>query len=119
MINYSKVINPIAMEMPPSGIRKYFGITETMPEAISLGVGEPDFITPQHILRAGVDSLLEGKVQYTANAGMETLRNELASYLERRFGVGYNPEDQILVTVGGSEAIDLCLRSFLGPGDEF
>ena len=119
MIDYSKVVNPIVADVKPSGIRKYFGIMETMPNAISLGVGEPDFVTPKHILQAGVDSLLEGKTQYTANAGLIALRREISSYLEKRFNTSYNPENEVVVTVGGSEAIDMCIRAFLAPGDEF
>ncbi len=119
MIDYSKVVNPIVAKVKPSGIRKYFGIMETMPNAISLGVGEPDFITPDHIMQAGIDSLKQGKTQYTANNGLIALRKELSKYLERRFQLSYDPESQIVVTVGGSEAIDLCIRAFLAPGDEF
>jgi len=118
MFDYTKAINPAVAAIKPSGIRKYFGIAETMPNAISLGVGEPDFITPGHIMQAGIDSLNAGKTQYTANAGLLALRKEIADYQSRRFGLVYNPDDQVLVTVGGSEAIDLCLRAFLSPGDE-
>ena len=118
MFDGSKLVNKTVAEMKPSGIRKYFGIAETMPDAISLGVGEPDFITPDHILRAGANSLLEGKTQYTANSGIIALRREIASYFERRFDVSYNPESEILCTVGASEALDLTLRTFLEPGDE-
>ena len=118
MFDYAKAINPLVAEVKPSGIRKYFGIAETMPNAISLGVGEPDFITPDHIMQAGIASLNQGKTQYTANAGLMALRKEIADYQERRFGLSYNPESQVLATVGGSEAIDLCIRAFLAPGDE-
>lgn len=118
MFDSSKLINHTVAEMKPSGIRKYFGIAETMPDAISLGVGEPDFVTPDHILRAGAGSLLEGKTQYTANNGLIALRSEIAAYLERRFNVTYSPEKEILCTVGASEALDLTLRTFLEPGDE-
>lgn len=118
MFDHSKAAAPLMRELKPSGIRKYFGIAETMPNAISLGVGEPDFLTPEHIVQAGIDSLLSGKTQYTANAGLPELRREIAAYLERRFSLNYSPEDEVLVTVGGSEAIDLCLRAFLAPGDE-
>ncbi len=119
MIDYKKVVNPIVADIKPSGIRKYFGIAETMPNAISLGVGEPDFITPKHILDAGVQSLLDGKTQYTANAGLITLRKEISKYLERSFDISYDYDSEVVVTVGGSEAIDLCIRAFLEPGDEF
>lgn len=119
MIDYSKVVTPLVSQVKPSGIRKYFGITETMPDAISLGVGEPDFITPDHIMQAGIDSLKQGKTQYTANAGLKDLRYEIANYLGTRFNVSYDPADEVVVTVGGSEAIDMCLRAFLSVGDEF
>lgn len=119
MIDYSKVVTPLVSQVKPSGIRKYFGITETMPDAISLGVGEPDFITPDHIMQAGIDSLKQGKTQYTANAGLKDLRYEIANYLVTRFNVSYDPADEVVVTVGGSEAIDMCLRAFLSVGDEF
>ncbi len=118
MFSYQNAPSLAMREMKPSGIRKYFGIAETLPNAISLGVGEPDFVTPRHIMQAGIDSLLAGKTQYTANAGLLELRREIARYLERRFSLRYTPEEQIAVTVGGSEAIDLCLRAFLSPGDE-
>ncbi|ODU56084.1 MAG: aromatic amino acid aminotransferase [Clostridium sp. SCN 57-10] len=118
-MDYSKVVTPLVAQVKPSGIRKYFGITETMPDAISLGVGEPDFITPDHIMQAGIDSLKQGKTQYTANAGLKDLRYEISRYLDRRFNISYNPDDEVVVTVGGSEAIDMCLRAFLSVGDEF
>ena len=118
MFDYNRAIAPKVHQVKPSGIRKYFGIAETMPDAISLGVGEPDFIPPRHIMQAGIDSLLQGKTQYTANAGLMELRREISAYLERRFSLSYHPEDQILATVGGSEAIDMCIRAFLAPGDE-
>jgi len=118
MFDGSKFVNPVVANMKPSGIRKYFGIAETMPNAISLGVGEPDFVTPEHIMKAGIDSLTQGKTQYTANAGLITLRRELSKYFEKRFNVSYNPDNEIVCTVGGSEAIDLVLRAFIQPGDE-
>ncbi|MBQ1271163.1 MAG: aminotransferase class I/II-fold pyridoxal phosphate-dependent enzyme [Clostridia bacterium] len=116
-MDYSRFVPKAVAEMKPSGIRKYFGIMETMPNAISLGVGEPDFITPKHIMQAGIDSLNEGKTQYTANSGLIALRKEISKYMEK-FSVSYNPDNEVLVTVGGSEAIDLCLRAFLTIGDE-
>ncbi len=118
MFDYQKAPAPVVKTMKPSGIRKYFGITETMPDAISLGVGEPDFITPDHIMQAGIDSLKAGKTQYTANNGLIALRRSIAKYIETRFGVSYNPDSEVIATVGGSEAIDLALRSFLSIGDE-
>ena len=117
-MDYSKIISPRVINVKPSGIRKYFGIMETMPNAISLGVGEPDFITPTHIIEAGIASLKAGKTQYTANNGTMELRREIAKYLENRFSVSYNPESEIVVTVGASEAVDLCLRAFTTTGDE-
>jgi aminotransferase len=119
MIDYAKIVNPIVAEVKPSGIRKYFGIAETMPNAISLGVGEPDFVTPKHIMEAGIASLRAGKTGYTANNGLIALRREISKYLERRFSLSYDPEAEVVCTVGGSEAIDLAIRAFLTPGDEF
>ena len=118
MFDPKLVIPKVVAEMKPSGIRKYFGIMDTLPDAISLGVGEPDFITPTHVMEAGIASLHAGKTQYTANAGLPALRREISTYMEGRFHVSYNPDNEVLVTVGGSEAIDLCLRAFLEPGDE-
>ena len=118
-MDYSKIVNPIVAQVKPSGIRKYFGIAETMPNAISLGVGEPDFVTPKHIMEAGIESLRAGKTGYTANNGIITLRREISKYLERRFSLDYDPETEVVCTVGGSEAIDLAIRAFLQPGDEF
>ncbi|MBR5284121.1 MAG: aminotransferase class I/II-fold pyridoxal phosphate-dependent enzyme, partial [Clostridia bacterium] len=118
MFDPKLVIPKVVAEMKPSGIRKYFGIMDTLPDAISLGVGEPDFITPKHVMEAGIASLHEGKTQYTANAGLPALRKEISIYMEGRFHISYNPDNEVLVTVGGSEAIDLCLRAFLEPGDE-
>ena len=102
----------------PSGIRKFFDLLETMEGGISLGVGEPDFQTPWHIRDAGVYSLEKGFTKYTPNAGMMALRREISAYMHRRFGLDYDPDGQIIVTVGGSEGIDLSLRMLLEPGDE-
>lgn len=110
----SERITPIA----PSGIRKFFDILNDMDDAISLGVGEPDFITPWHIRDAGVYSLEKGFTKYTSNAGMLSLRSAVADYMARRFALRYDPENEIILTVGGSEAIDLALRVLLNPGDE-
>ena len=104
--------------MPPSGIRKYFDIINEMDDVISLGVGEPDFVTPWNVREAGIYSLEQGHTHYSSNAGFIELRNEIAKYLHRRFNLSYNPEDEILVTVGGSEGIDIALRALVGPGDE-
>lgn len=104
--------------MPPSGIRKYFDLINEMDDVISLGVGEPDFVTPWNVREAGIYSLEKGHTHYSSNAGFIELREEIAKYLNRRFHVQYNPQTEILVTVGGSEAIDLALRALVGPGDE-
>ncbi len=103
--------------LPPSGIRRFFELVERMPEAISLGIGEPDFVTPWRVREAGIYSLERGHTHYTPNRGTRELLEELARYLERRFGVSYDPERELLVTVGGSEAIDIALRSVVEPGD--
>lgn len=104
--------------IPPSGIRKFFDIVNEMGDAISLGVGEPDFDTPWHIRQAGIHSLEQGKTMYTANAGLSALREEVAHYLSRRFDLQYNPKTELLITVGGSEGIDLGFRAMINPGDE-
>ena len=117
-IDYDKYINPRVAAVAPSGIRKFFDIVANMPEAISLGVGEPDFITPYHIRNAAINSLLDGETQYTSNWGLLSLRREIAYYLASRYQISYNPENEILVTVGASEGIDLSLRAMLRSGDE-
>lgn len=104
--------------MKPSGIRKFFDIVAEMDDVISLGVGEPDFATPWHIRSAGINSLEKGKTWYTSNAGMLELREAICVYLKRRFDLTYNPKNETLVTVGGSEAIDDCIRTLVSPGDE-
>ncbi len=113
--------NPLSQKItaiPPSGIRKFFDIVSEMKDAISLGVGEPDFDTPWHIREEGIFSLEKGQTFYTSNAGLKELKIEICNYLERRFGVSYNFADECMVTVGGSEAIDIALRAMLDPGDE-
>lgn len=113
--------NPLAdkvIDIKPSGIRKFFDIVSEMKDAISLGVGEPDFDTPWHIREEGIYSLEKGKTFYTSNAGLKELKVEIANYLKRRCSLAYDPDKEILVTVGGSEAIDLALRAMLNPGDE-
>ena len=114
----SRFVSSRIAQVPPSGIRRFFDVAGTMKDAISLGVGEPDFITPYHIRSAAIDSLLDGETQYTPNLGLLSLRKEIAGYLTDRFSVSYDPEKEILVTVGASEAIDLALRVCLRPGDE-
>ena len=104
--------------VPPSGIRRFFDILATMDDVISLGVGEPDFDTPRIIVEAGVESLREGRTHYTSNFGTLELRRALADHLERRYGVGYDPATEVLVTIGASEAVDLALRATCDPGDE-
>jgi aminotransferase len=104
--------------LPPSGIRKFFGLLSSVEDVISLSIGEPDFVTPWHIREAGIYSLEKGYTMYTSNSGMPELRQELASYLELRYGVSYHPEHEILITAGSSEALDLVLRAIINPGDE-
>lgn len=117
MMEYEKLISRAAAEMRPSGIRKFFDIAAEMKDCISLGVGEPDFKTPWAIRQAGIRSLEMGRTWYTSNSGLKELRQEICRYLERRFQLHY-AEDQTLVTVGGSEAIDMCIRAVVEPGDE-
>jgi len=104
--------------LPPSGIRKFFDLLACMEDVISLGIGEPDFVTPWHIREAGIYSLEKGYTMYTSNSGMPELRQELASYLERHYGVNYHPEQEILITTGSSEGLDLVMRAIINPGDE-
>lgn len=111
-------LNETVKSIPPSGIRRFFDIAAEMKDAISLGVGEPDFVTPWHIRDEGIYSLEKGHTHYTSNAGIKELRLEIAAYMKRRFGLEYNGLTQTIVTVGGSEAIDLFLRSVIEPGDE-
>lgn len=118
MIDYSKVLSGTVVETPKSGIRKFFDLMSTMNDVVGLTVGEPDFQTPWHIREAGIQSLEKGKTYYTANAGLMELRSEIARYMSRRFNVSYTPESEVIVTVGGSEAIDIAFRSVIEPGDE-
>ena len=118
MIDYSKVLNHTVTDIKPSGIRKFFDIAATMDNVISLGVGEPDFQTPWQIRKAGINSLERGKTKYSSNWGIMQLRTAISNYMERKFGVKYQPDEEILVTVGGSEAIDGCIRAVVSPGDE-
>ncbi len=113
--------NPLAdkvIEIEPSGIRKFFDVVSEMPDAISLGVGEPDFDTPWHIRDEGIYSLEKGRTFYTSNAGLKELKVEISNYLKRRVNCSYDPNTEIMVTVGGSEAIDMALRAMLNPGEE-
>lgn len=118
MLNYSAVVSETVRDMKPSGIRKFFDIVTEMDDVISLGVGEPDFMTPWHIRSAGIYSLEKGRTWYTSNDGMAELRQEITGYLGRRFGLSYDPKDEVIVTVGGSEAIDIAVRALVSPGDE-
>ena len=117
-MNINEKLNKTVCDMKPSGIRKFFDIVATMPDAISLGVGEPDFVTPWHIRDAGIYSLEKGHTYYTSNSGLIELREEICRYLERRFGLKYDYKKETLITVGGSEAIDLAVRALVSPGEE-
>ena len=114
----NKILNETVKNIPPSGIRKFFDVAAEMEDCISLGVGEPDFVTPWHIRDEGIYSLEKGHTHYTSNAGLKELRTEICNYLLRRFNLSYNPLSHVVVTVGGSEAIDLFIRSIVEPGDE-
>ena len=118
MIDYSKVLSKKAVDLKPSGIRKFFDILDEMQGVISLTVGQPDFVTPWNIREAAIESLEKGKTYYTSNSGLIEFRKEIAAYLERRFSVSYDPSKEMIVTVGGSEAIDLAIRAIVEPGDE-
>ena len=117
-MRYEDVINQRIANVPPSGIRKFFDIVRQMPDAISLGVGEPDFVTPWRIRDAAIQSIEEGRTQYTSNWGLESLREKISAYLRMRYHVTYSAKDEVLVTVGASEGIDLSLRALICPGDE-
>ncbi len=113
-----EVLSQRVRQVKPSGIRKFFDIINTMPDVISLGVGEPDFVTPVHIRQAGIRSIELGHTRYTSNYGMIELREEIAAMLQRRYGLSYDPKTEILVTVGVSEGVDLAMRTIIDPGDE-
>lgn len=117
MIDYNRVLSRTVVDLPKSGIRKFFDLLENMNDVVSLTVGQPDFVTPWHIREAGIESLQKGKTYYTSNAGTRELREEIARYFARRFSLSYLPEETI-ATVGGSEAIDLAIRAVVEPGDE-
>lgn len=118
MTDYSKMLSKTAVELKPSGIRRFFDMLESMKDVISLTVGQPDFPTPWHVREAGMISLEKGYTYYTSNAGTLELRREISNYLSRRFDMSYDPTSEIVVTVGGSEAIDLAIRAVTEPGDE-
>ena len=118
MIDYNKVLNPSVVQLKPSGIRRFFDIAETMEDVVSLGVGEPDFSTPWQIRKEGITALEQSHTRYTANRGLMKLRTTIANYIGRKYDLHYRPETEILVTVGGSEAIDMAIRSVVSEGDE-
>ncbi len=118
MIDYSSVLSKKACELKPSGIRKFFDMLGDMDDVVALTVGQPDFVTPWHIREAGIESLEKGKTYYTSNSGLTEMREEISRYLDRRFGLSYDPMSEIIVTVGGSEAIDIAMRAILDSGDE-
>lgn len=118
MIDYNTLLTPTVIQMKPSGIRKFFDIANTMEDVISLGVGEPDFPTPWQIRKAGITSLENSQTRYTSNRGLEKLRTEISHYMRRKYHLSYVPEEEVLITVGGSEAIDACIRAVVSPGDE-
>lgn len=118
MIDYSKVVTQTVRDIKPSGIRRFFDIAATMDDVISLGVGEPDFQTPWQVRKAGINSLEKGKTKYTSNKGHEQLLMEIANFQKRKCGLEYNYKTDIMVTVGGSEAIDACIRAMVSNGDE-
>lgn len=118
MIDYSKLLNRKITEIKPSGIRKFFDIAEQMKDVISLGVGEPDFQTPWHIRSEAIRSLEKGRTRYTSNSGLLQMREEISALTSRKYGVEYDSSSEILVSVGGSEAIDMVIRAIVEPGDE-
>lgn len=118
MINYDDFLNPRVVKIKPSGIRKFFSIAEEMDNVISLGVGEPDFLTPWHIRQKGIQSLEKGSTRYTANAGLAELRQEISAYYSKHYSAHYDPKTEVMVTVGGSEGIDMCIRTLVNNGDE-
>lgn len=118
MMDYNKLISNTLKDIKPSGIRKFFDLLSSMTDVTALTVGQPDFVTPWHIRAAAIASLEEGKTYYTSNAGTAELRAAISGYNERRFGLKYSPADEIFVTVGGSEAIDIAIRALINPGDQ-
>lgn len=118
MINYDSLISKTLKDIKPSGIRKFFNLLSEMSDVTALTVGQPDFVTPWHVREAAIESLEEGKTYYTSNAGTNELRDEISAYMKRRFDLSYSAKDEIFVTVGGSEAIDIAIRALVNPGDE-
>ena len=117
-MDYSKILSPIVQDIKPSGIRKFFDLLENMQGVVALTVGQPDFITPWHIRVAAIESLENGKTYYTSNSGTLELRQEISAYMNRRYDLTYDPKSEVIVTVGGSEAIDIAMRAVIAPGDE-
>ena len=117
-MNYDKVLSSRLKNIKPSGIRKFFELLDGREDVISLGIGEPEFVTPWHIREEGIYSLEKGKTSYTSNAGLKELKEEIAKFLNRRYDLSYDPNKEIIVTVGGSEAIDIAMRAMLDPGEE-
>ena len=117
-MNYDRYLNSRIVSVPPSGIRRFFDLAASRKDTISLGVGEPDFKTPYQIRDAAINSLVDGDTQYTANRGLLELRTEISGYLSERYHISYDPQKEILVTIGASEAIDLALRALVSAGDE-
>ncbi|MBQ7324356.1 MAG: aminotransferase class I/II-fold pyridoxal phosphate-dependent enzyme [Clostridia bacterium] len=118
MIRYDSLLSQTVQEIAPSGIRKFFDLLDDLKGVTALTVGQPDFVTPWHIREKAIESLEQGRTYYTSNAGLLPLRQEIANYMQRRFNLSYNPKDEIIVTVGGSEAIDIAVRACINPGDE-
>lgn len=117
-MDINKVLSDTVVKIKPSGIRRFFDMADSYDDCISLGVGEPDFKTPWHIRSAGIENLKSGATRYTANAGLLRLRESICAYMDRRFGLEYDPRSQVFVTVGGSEGIDAVIRSLVNPGDQ-
>ena len=117
-MDYSKILSPTVQEIKPSGIRKFFDLLENMQGVVALTVGQPDFITPWHIRVAAIESLENGKTYYTSNSGTLKLRQEISAYMNRRYDLTYDPKHEVIVTIGGSEAIDIAMRAVIAPGDE-
>jgi len=117
-VNYERILNPVLSATPPSGIRRFFDMASSLEDVIALTIGEPDFQTPWHIRQVAVDTIEKGKTWYSPNAGFVQLRREISDYLKRRFDLYYEADSEIVVTVGGSEAIDLAMRAVICPGDE-
>ena len=117
-MDYSRLLNNKIQSLKPSGIRRFFDIANEMDHVISLSIGEPDFTTPWHVRQEGIESLRRGRTWYSPNRGFAELRSQISKYYARRFNVEYDPDEEILVSVGGSEAIDLCIRAIVQEGDE-